>query len=108
MTTEPRPQPCEAGACVGVQITDTGVAIRDTKQLISPVLTLDHDGWRRIVGSVHLASHPRCVAIVGDDYIWVGHDTNGNLTTLTFTHDEIRAFVTAIHHGQHRVPAVAR
>ncbi len=108
MTGWERPGACSTGACVEVRITDTTVEVRDSKQLISPVLTLDLDEWHRIINSIYRTGHPRCVAIVGNDHIWVGHDTDGNPRTLTFTRDEIRAFVTAVHHGQYRQPAVTR
>ncbi len=103
-----RPGGCEAGSCVEVRFVDAVVEVRDSKQLISPVLTLDLDEWHWVINSVHLNGHPRCVAIVGNDHIWVGHDTDGNPRTLTFTREEIRAFVAGVHHGQYRQPAVTR
>ncbi len=108
MTAESRPVRCSSGACVDARITDTAVEIRDTKQSISPVLTQRFDEWARTLADVHTTGHPRCVATVGDDHIWVGHDADGNLRTLIFDTDELAAFVAALHPGHHRVPAVAR
>ncbi len=108
MTTEPRPRLCEAGACIGVRITDTAVEIRDTKQSISPVLTVRHDEWARTLADIHHTGHPRCVATLGPDHIWVGRDTEGNVRALVFDAAELATFVTAVRQGHYRVSAVAR
>ncbi len=108
MTTEPQPNRCEAGSCVDVRITTTAVEIRDTKQSNSPVLTQRFDEWAQTLADIHHTGHPRCVATLGPDHIWVGHDTDGNVRTLAFDADELATFVAAVRQGHYRVPAVAR
>ncbi len=112
MTGWERPRLCEAGACVEVRITADAVEIRDTKQSISPVLTLDLEEWHRTVLANLYADHnglPDPVARIDTNtYAWCGHDTDGTRHTLWFDHTEWAAFVAAVRAGQHRVPAVAR
>ncbi len=112
MTAESRPARCSSGACIDVRITDTAVEIRDTKQSISPVLTLGLEEWHHNVLANLLITRnglPASVARIDNNtYAWCGTTGAGHHTALWFNADEWWTFVDAVRNGQHRVPAVTR
>jgi Domain of unknown function (DUF397) len=43
---------CDSGACVEVAVADSGVAVRDSKEVNGPILTFASDVWSSFVAGV--------------------------------------------------------